>query len=276
MSVVPRFTPGRFTALWVVLRSVAKLGGTAGREEVLAFARRDGLRSGGLPVKDGYHLAVLGGFLRDDTAVSLTELGCGAVGRSEEEEPPDDVLRLFASVLFLRHPPAWVAYWQGDPSSLDLVLPEPAREILQEAHLLDAGQGDLEAWALWDALSEVPPLEVLAEQRKAIGDTAEELSFEYEKQRLVREGYPRLAMRVRWVAKESAAYGFDILSFCGSSRSPGFPERRFAIEVKGQTVTSQNQFTLFLTSHEWRTALALGDQYVFHLWDAIRPGTVRG
>src|SRR6266849_1314090 len=84
-----------------------------------------------------------------------------------------------------------------------------------------------------------------------------------EKQRLAGEGYPGLAMRVRWVAKESAAYGFDILSFCGSSRSPGFPERRFAIEVKGQTVTPQNQFTFFLTSHEWRTALALGDQYAF-------------
>jgi hypothetical protein len=276
MTVVPRFTPGRFTALWVVLRSVAKLGGTAGREEVLAFARRDGLRSGGLPVKDGYQLAILGGFLRDDATVSVTELGSEALGRSVEEEPPDDVLRLFASVLLLRHPPAWVAYWQGDPSSLDLVLPEPAREILQEARLLNAGLGDLEAWALWDALREVPPFEVLAEQRKAIGDTAEELSFEYEKQRLAREGYPGLAMRVRWVAKESAAYGFDILSFCGSSRSPGFPERRFAIEVKGQTVTSQKQFTFFLTSHEWRTALALGDQYAFHLWDGIRPGNVRG
>src|SRR6266849_4036092 len=182
MTVVPRFTPGRFTALWVVLRSVAKLGGTAGREEVLAFARRDGLRSGGLPVKDGYQLAILGGFLRDDATVSVTELGSEALGRSVEEEPPDDVLRLFASVLLLRHPPAWVAYWQGDPSSLDLVLPEPAREILQEARLLNAGVSDLEAWALWDALREVPPCELLAERRKAIGDTAEELSFEYEKQ----------------------------------------------------------------------------------------------
>ncbi len=72
------------------------------------------------------------------------------------------------------------------------MLPEPAREILQEARLLNAGLSDLEAWALWDALREVPPFEVLAEQRKAIGDTAEELSLEYEKQRLAGEGYPGL------------------------------------------------------------------------------------
>jgi hypothetical protein len=61
---------------------------------------------------------------------------------------------------------------------------------LQEARLLNAGPSDLEASALWDALREVPPFEVLAEQRKAIGDTAEELSFEYEKQRLVSVTWP--------------------------------------------------------------------------------------
>lgn len=45
-----------------------------------------------------------------------------------------------------------------------------------------------------------------------------------------------------------------------------------AIEVKGQAVVARSEFTLYLTSHEWRTAIALGDQYVFHLWDGVRPG----
>lgn len=274
MSRVPRFTPGRFTALWVILRSVEKLGGTADREELLSFARRDGLRCGGLPIKDGYELAVLGGFLPEGDKVTATELGREALGRGAEDEPSQEVLRLFASVLFLRHPPAWVAYWQGDPSSLDLVLPDTARELLEDAQLLhSSGPEDLAAWALWDALKEVPPLEVIAEQRKAIGETAEKLSLAYERERLEREGYPALATRVRWVAHESAAYGFDILSFCGISRCPELAERPLAIEVKGQAVVARSEFNFYLTSHEWRTARNLGGQYLFHLWDGVRPGS---
>lgn len=274
MTTVPRFTTGRFTALWVVLRSAAKLGAIADPEELLSFARRDGLRCGGLPIKDGFQLAILGGFLRGEDQVALTDLGVTALSRCTEDEPSSEVLRLFISVLLLRHPPAWVAYWQGDPSSLDIVLPETSRELLNEAKFLatPAGTEDLEAWALWDALRATPPLELLAEQRKAIGDAAETLSFNYEKERLIREGYATLAARVRWLARESPAYGFDILSFFGSLGETA-PDRPLAVEVKGQAVTGLKQFTFFLTSHEWETASALGVQYLLHLWDGVRPGT---
>src|SRR6267143_1170464 len=275
MTIVPRFTPGRFTALWVVLRSAAKLGETTDHEELLSFARRDGLRCGGLPIRDGFQLAMLGGFLHGTERVSLTNLGRLALGRGTEDEPSTEVLRLFVSVLLLRYPPAWVAYWPGDPSSLDLVLPDTSRELLEEASVLKtAGTDDLETWALWDALKATPPLEVLAGHRKAIGDAAEELSFNYERARLTREGHPSLAARVRWVARESPAYGFDILSFCGTSKSFVSPERPLAIEVKGQAVAASKEFTFFLTRHEWGTALTLGGQYLLHLWDGVRPGNI--
>src|SRR5215467_11948015 len=174
MTTVPRFTPGRFTALWVVLRSTARLGGRVDTQELLAFARRDGLRSGGLPINDGFLLATLGGFLDGTDHVSLTALGQSALEQSSEEEPSREVLRLLTSALLLRHPPAWVAYWQGDPSSLDLVLPDQSRQLLDDAGIPPTpGTDDLENWALWDALRAAPPAEVLAEQRKAIGDAAE-------------------------------------------------------------------------------------------------------
>lgn len=277
MTTVPRFTPGRFTALWLVLRSAAKLGEHIDSEELVSFARRDGLRSGGLPIKDGYQLALLGGFLDGTKNVSLTDLGQLALERGTDDEPSSEVLRLFTSVLLLRHPPAWVAYWQGDPSSLDLVLPEQSRQLLDDARVLPrAGTDDLEAWALWDALKEAPPSEVLAQQRKAIGDTAEQLSFLHEKQRLAREGHPSLAARVRWVAKESPAYGFDILSFRGDSNIGDAPHRALAIEVKGQAVASGQEIRFFLTRHEWQTALSLKDQYLIHVWDGVRPGVPPG
>ena len=210
---------------------------------------------------------MLGGFLGGEERVSLTDLGHLALQRGNEEEPSSDVLRLFTSVLLLRHPPAWVAYWQGDPSSLDLVLPDPSRQLLEDARVLNKiGVDDLEAWALWDALKATPPAEIMAQQRKAIGDTAEELSFLHEKQRLTQEGHPSLAARVRWVAR------FDILSFFGIFKNPDTPHRPLAIEVKGQAVAGAREFKSFLTSHEWETALALRNQYLIHLWDGVRPG----
>ena len=80
---------------------------------------------------------MLGGFLGGEERISLTDLGHLALQRGNEEEPSSEVLRLFTSVLLLRHPPAWVAYWQGDPSSLDLVLPDPSRQLLEDARVLN-------------------------------------------------------------------------------------------------------------------------------------------
>lgn len=271
---VPRLSPGRLTALWVILRGMEQLGDGVSPTELQAFARRSGLRSGGLPIADGYQLAIAGDFIIGEDSHALSRLGREALARCTDEEPSHDVLRLFTSVLFLRHPPAWVAYWQGDPKSLEYVLPEPAREILGDAELFPPPDvDDLEAWAWWDALKQVPPMEATAGIRKAIGDAAEELTFAFEQERLRNEGLPALADRVRWVARESPAYGFDVLSFCGKA-VPKYPaEKPLAIEVKGMAIARRDNFAFYLTDHEWRTAQKLGDRYVLHFWDGVRPGT---
>jgi len=275
-----RISPGRLTAVWVILRSVEKLGDSVPVQQLLPFARRSGLRCGGLPIEDGFDLAVAGGFLAHDEIVRLTDLGREALSRSTEEEPTREVLRLFLSVYLLRQPPSWIAYWQGDPTSLDIVLPDPARDLLRQADLRwppPSASQDLEAWAWWDALSTVPVLEETAAHRKSIGDAAERLSFEYERARLRDEGLTELAEHVRWVARESPAYGFDILSFCGPSLSPGTPTVPLGIEVKGMALVARTEFRLYLTAHEWETARRLGSNYVFHLWDGVHAGgtTVR-
>jgi hypothetical protein len=255
-----------------VLRSAAKLGDIADRDELISFARKSGLRAGGLPITDGYDLAVLGGLLRADHP-TLSEFGLDILSRCLEEEPSPEVLRVFLSIFLLRHPPAWVAYWQGDPPSLDIVLPDAAKQILSDAEITSQPPPrDLETWALWAALRTVPQSQDTAEQRKVVGTAAERLSLSYEQQRLATEGYPALAARVRWVARESPAYGFDILSFCGTNSNGRVPETQRAIEVKGQTLVARPNFSFFLTKHEWRTATALGDDsYIFHFWHGVNP-----
>jgi hypothetical protein len=188
------YSLGRVTALWLVLRTLAKFGNRAATTEVISFASRSSLRSGGLPVKDGYRLAIIGDFVREDkNETHVSDLGFTALGLCDEDEPNEEVRRLLVSTIILRRPPAWVAYWQGDPSSLDLVVPENDRELLESAGLLPANPGDLRRRAWWLALGAVPLPDQMESLRKAIGDAGEELSYRYEKARLTAQGFPQLA-----------------------------------------------------------------------------------
>jgi uncharacterized protein DUF3883 len=268
-----RLSPGRLTSLWAVLRSLRALGLSVDRTELLRHASRTSLRAGGLPIPDGFTLALEGEFVRlTGEQLSLAPLGEHALSLQDGDEPGLEVRRLFISVLLLRDPPPWVAYWQGAPSTLALIVPESERDLLAEADLFPASHmSDLEAWSWWDALRVVPlPAETSA-LRKVIGDAGEELSFRFEQQRLRADGFSDLAARVRWVARESPAYGFDVLSFHGATHG-GDPRRPLAVEVKAISRPVVASLDFFLTAHEWSTASSLGPDYVIHFWDAVDPG----
>lgn len=204
--------------------------------------------------------------------VELTPLGLEALALCVDDEPSASVRRLFASVLMLRNPPAWVAYWQGDPESLELIIPSTEKEVLSGAGLFPRDKdGNLLARAWWSALEVVPVPEEIQAQRKVTGDAGEELSFRFEKDRLTREGYPELASQVCWVGRESPAYGFDIASFAGATIRSTAPTAPLAIEVKSVAYPARVRFPLHLTIHEWTMACELGSSHIFHLWDRVRP-----
>jgi uncharacterized protein DUF3883 len=268
-----RLSPGRLTSLWIVLRSLRALGGAIDRTELLRHASRTSLRAGGLPIPDGLALALEGDFIRTNgEQLSFAPLGTFALSLDDTDEPSLEVRRLFISVLLLRDPPPWVAYWQGDPTMLDLVVPESERALLTEADLYPAAPtGDIEGAAWWEALRVVPLPEDTSAARRVIGDAGEELSFHFERERLTNEGRTDLAARVRWVARESPAYGFDVLSFRGSAHG-GDPRRPLAIEVKAMSRPLVRALEFYLTSHEWATAQRLGRDHALHFWDSVDPG----
>jgi len=279
MTRAPRLSPGRLTALWVILRALSRFGGSAKPAALKTLAARTALRSGGLPINDGYELGIVGGFLLqpDQSSVVLGPAGTEALGLNDEDEPNPDVLRLFLSVLMLKDPPTWVAFWQGDPSSLDVVLPESDRRLLERADLFPPPpRDDLRGWGWWKALTRVPLPEETAAFRKVIGDAGEELSIRYERKRLTSEGFPELARQIRWVGQESPAYGYDVASFWGRNplgvvEGSKDPHSHLAIEVKSASSPVEARFPLYLSSHEWEIALDLGERYVFHLWDGVNP-----
>jgi hypothetical protein len=118
----------------------------------------------------------------------------------------------------------------------------------------------------------VPLPEQTAIERKVIGDAGEALTIEYERWRLTEQGYVDLAAQVTWLAQESDAYGFDVLSFAGDDRDGLAPDTPIAIEVKSTTLPVGPMFRCFLSAHEWETAIGLGERYVLHLWQAVDPG----
>jgi hypothetical protein len=269
-----RLTPGRLTALWLVLQTLRDLGGRAEVSDLRAAARRSGLRAGGLPVPDGLQLAREGGFIVESAGVCVLEtLGERALSLSGEEEPPPEVLRLFITVLFLRRPPAWVAWWQGSPGDIDVVVPRDEQRVMQDAGLLPVPPvEDPGGWAWWQALGRLPFPEQTAAARKEIGNAGEELSVAFERKRLQGQGYADLADGVVWIARESDAYGFDVLSYAGDDYPPLEPHDRLAIEVKSTALPVIEEFPLFFTAHEWEVLSGLGTRAVLHLWPNVDPG----
>lgn len=215
-----------------------------------------------------------GGFDFESAGTCVLEpLGERALAMSDEEEPPPQVLRLFITVLFLRRPPVWVAWWQGSPADIEAVMPVEERRVMHDAGLLPQPPiEDPGGWAWWQALGRVPLPEHTAAARKRIGDAGEELSVEFERRRLRAQGHEQLADEVIWIARESDAYGFDVLSHAGDDHAPLEPNDRIAIEVKSTALPVIDYFPLFFTVHEWDVLSRLGPRGVLHLWPAVDAG----
>jgi hypothetical protein len=248
-----RISPGRLTALWVVLRALHSLGDHGGLEELRRHAARTSLRSGGLPIRDGLTLAVAGTFaVRAGDTLMLSPLGHEALALGKEDEPSVAARRLFLSVLLLREPPPWVAFWQGQPESLELILPEPERHLLADVGLYPEEDSDIENVSWWDALRRVPLPEEAGAYRKLVGDAGEELTVAYERARLRALGQSDLAARVRWVARESPAYGFDVLSYPHSSPSSSRPTNGAPRSASLATTSSTSGMASILARRQGR------------------------
>lgn len=126
--------------------------------------------------------------------------------------------------------------------------PSDVKQCFKEAELINSYDRDVIKW--WDMLALAVRGQQLDTQLE-IGRTGEELSLEYEKNRVNKDPV--------WQSIESNLTGYDILSVV-SLEDP----RPLRIEVKASTNVS-GSFTFYLTRNEWNVA-ETSENYLFHLW----------
>jgi len=95
------------------------------------------------------------------------------------------------------------------------------------------------------------------------GLIGEELAISYERNRLEKLGREDLAAKIRWISRQSDAYGFDIESF---ELDKDGKEHSIKIEVKASTSKVDTEF--FVSKNEVKTSEMYGEQYcVFRIYD---------
>jgi hypothetical protein len=227
------------------------------------------LRGGGLPVDDGMELAIFGGFTKIEAEkFNMTPSGMEIVSMWDKEEPTPLVIRKLLLPLVLKIMPPWMVFASGSPEERLAAIAEGWKELLINAELLgNALSEDATNW--WAALQRRVD-ETDEQLRNTIGEIGENLTMKYEKERLLTERRFELAEKVKWVSKESDAYGFDIASFFGSLQvQHQKPDNMMMVEVKSTTSNSTKSFRFFLTRNEWETAERNTEHYFFYLWGGI-------
>jgi hypothetical protein len=150
--------------------------------------------------------------------------------------------------------PVWIQNAQHGRSQVLAYLDVRMKQVFVEAGLLDSGDG--EVIRFWDSLG-ARARGLKNDRLLAIGRRGEALTVDYETKRTKR--------RPRWIALDSNADGYDILSIVSANE-----EEFLSIEVK--TTTAGLRAGFHVSRNEWERA-SLSRNHAFYLWDIGRKLT---
>jgi len=174
-------------------------------------------------------------------------------------------IRIFLRDYLLTNKPFWLFFFDEDSNVFEDLIPDKWVEILNTGNLLNFKHEDVVNW--WTDLFD--RIEIDDEKfRKEIGNLGEELTIKYESERLSSEGITTFDDDIRWMAKISDKYGYDIASLSGSL-NPTNPRKPIMIEVKATQSSNLSKNRFFVTRNEWTTAVNNPGSYFFYLWFGI-------
>lgn len=236
-------------------QSAFELLGLIGRQRLTVDAVNSGLqRIAGMPAEDVLALTQALNWIEigSDGLLAATRGGVHLLDQDGYAEMLRIALIDHATILS----PPWVQNARMGRSRTLAFAPVGVRQVFVEAEVAEGTSTDIVAF--WDQLA-AHARGQRDERLTAIGRLGERLSIERE---VTRTGHTP-----RWVAIESNADGYDVLSSVASDdRTP------LAIEVKTTTMGITGQ--MILTRHEWETANNSA-AHRFHLWDVSRGSSPR-
>ena len=185
-------------------------------------------------------------FLQDLNLIHVFHHEIVSVGPQELEKSPDyfykKILRSYVTVF----QPVWAnrLHWGVKAVLSDLTL--------DESHCFkEAGLNNLEDFDVYKWWASLPVYGNSLDDKSMNGLIGEFLTMDYEEN--------RIGIRPRMMSSESSKHGYDVLSKMKRNESIN----KF-IEVK--TISNSSKAEVFLSNHEWKTALKDREKYVFHFW----------
>ncbi len=106
------------------------------------------------------------------------------------------------------------------------------------------------------------------DQKTITGERAELLAMEFEKFRLIKNGFPELANAIERLSLIDNYLGYDILSYQGNGKNP--TKRRY-IEVKG---TEKNKYQFIFTRNERIVATKKGSKYWIYCFKNVKSASL--
>lgn len=266
-STYELYSPGRIYALTRAIRLIFKYGdGVLSPRELVMAILDEGAFGGMVPIKDALRLGLNHKLIDiQDDRLSLTE-ACHAGLKSTESGTLHSagLMRMIVDSIVRRNRFHWLVFFGEDIEVFKTAIPGIWIDLLGAAQLLDFDDPLVAEW--WkDILLHFHEYD--DKRKKKIGDVGEKLTVEYEKRRLVGDGFANAHLYVKWVSRFSDSYGYDVASIRGRTLARGFePKEHIRIEVKASESQNIEAFRFMVSRNEWDTAQDMVSTYFFYCW----------
>jgi hypothetical protein len=268
------YSAGKIIILWRVINFVVRFGevGITIQDIVLAL-ESSGFFGGTVPVKDSIRLGQKHDFLKieEGKAIISDYTKKELLPFCQEDIPNKIVLRRILFQIISENKFHWLIFFNVDISLFKIAIPQEWIDLLETADLFKIDDENVICW--WKELLQVFH-DYDYEHLKDIGDFGEALTLEYEKRRLLEDGFENNGLTVTWVSRLSDSAGYDIRSKRGQLlQFKSIKEEPIQIEVKASVIPNRNQFRFMVSRNEWETALKNINTYFFYCWLGINLTT---
>jgi hypothetical protein len=261
-----QITPTNIIALWQLI-SITKRYDDIPVRSALEIVLTSTIIAGGSPADQGLRLGLSCKLLEiDDEQKLISSQYCKKELHilCDTEAPNVDIIRGILYRCVSLQNLDWLLFFNDDADLFKALIPNDWIELLENANLFDFENDLVRDW--WGQV--FSKFQTYKEGQKIeIGKVAEKLTYDFERNRLQKDGHDSGPAFVKWASQITDKYGYDILSIRGTRLKFFFNEKnQIQIEVKSSVSSNEKEFRFYVTKNEWNTASKNIDSYYFYCW----------